>query len=88
MPDDDGTFDDSPSSAERFYVGTIHKLFRGSQSGIVRSENGREVAFVWLHVVSLGPTRHFEDLREGMRVGFDVGWTSKGLRVTTMQVRS
>lgn len=87
MADEDGTFDERPSATERFYVGTIRKLFFGSQSGIVRSESGREIAFVWLHVEKLGRIRHFEDLREGMPVGFDVGWTSKGLRVTTLRAR-
>jgi hypothetical protein len=85
--DEDRTFDESPPSTERFYVGTIRKLFFGSQSGIVRSESGREIAFVWLHVEKLGRVRHFDDLREGMSVGFDVGWTSKGLRVTTIRAR-
>ena len=87
MEDEDGTFDDSPPSAERFYIGTIRKLFFGSQTGIVRSESGREIAFVWLHVEKLGRIRYFDDLREGMSVGFDVGWTSKGLRVTAMRAR-
>lgn len=87
MADEDGTFDERPSSAERFYVGTIRKLFFGSQSGIVRSESGREIAFVWLHVEKLGRIRRFDDLREGMMIGFDVGWTSKGLRVTAIRPR-
>jgi hypothetical protein len=87
MADEDGTLDEPQPSAERFYLGTIRKLFLGSQSGIVRSQSGREIAFVWLHVEKLGGVRHFEDLREGMSVGFDVGWTSRGLRVTALQVR-
>lgn len=83
--EEEETFDESP--AEKFYVGTIRKLFLGSQTGIVRSESGREIAFIWLHVEKLGRVRYFDDLREGMSVGFDVGWTSRGLRVTTMRVR-
>jgi hypothetical protein len=85
MVDDAGP-DETPSD-ERFYVGTIRKLFLGSQSGIVRSANGRDIAFTWLHVEKIGRVRRFDDLREGMSVGFDVGWTSKGLRVTAMRVR-
>ena len=27
-----------------------------------------------------------EDLTEGMEVGFDVGWTSRGLRVTKIKI--
>jgi hypothetical protein len=85
--DEDTPFDEGQPSEERFYLGNIRKLFLGSQSGIVRSQSGREIAFVWLHVEKLGRVRDFEDLREGMLVGFDVGWTSRGLRVTVMQVR-
>jgi hypothetical protein len=87
MADDNGVIGESRPAGDRFYVGTIRKLFHGSKSGVVRSANGREVPFVWLHVERLGPIRHFEELREGMEVGFDVGWTSKGLRVTTLRVR-
>ena len=28
----------------------------------------------------------FGALREGMQVGFDVGWTSRGVRVTTIRI--
>ena len=74
----------SPTSPDKFYRGTIQKLFRGSQAGLVRSGNGREIPFAFLHVVMVGSLRRYEDLREGMAIGFDVGWTSKGLRVTVI----
>lgn len=75
----------APPQSGKFYRGTIRKLFRGSQGGVVRSDSGREIRFSFIHVVMLGPLRRFEQLREGMRVGFDVGWTSRGLRVTVMR---
>ena len=53
--------------------------------GVVRSGNGREIPFTFQHVTLVGQARSFEDLREGMAVGFDVGWTSKGLVVTVLQ---
>lgn len=71
--------------ADRFYAGTIKKLFPGAGMGVVRSASGREVPFAAAHVILTGPIRRFEDLREGMPVGFDVGWTSKGLRVTVLR---
>jgi hypothetical protein len=77
--------DRQPSDATaRFYAGTIKKLFAGTGMGVVRSATGREVPFAAMHVILAGPVRRFEDLREGMTVGFDVGWTSKGLRVTVL----
>jgi hypothetical protein len=79
--------DDRPQdapTADRFYAGIIKKLFPGAGMGIVRSASGRETPFAAAHVVLIGTIRRFEDLREGMPVGFDVGWTSKGLRVTVL----
>jgi hypothetical protein len=72
-------------AGERFYRGTIAKLFAGSQMGVVLSGNGREISFEFPHVILLGPVRRFEDLSLGMAVGFDVGWTSRGLRVTVIR---
>jgi len=54
---------------------------------VIRSDTGREVPFTFAFVTLIGAPRH--DLRylcEGMRVGFDVGWTSKGLRVTVIKI--
>lgn len=71
--------------ADRFYAGTIKKLFPGAGMGLVRSATGREIPFAAVHVIITGVVRRFEDLHEGMAVGFDVGWTSKGLRVTVLR---
>ena len=75
---------DDAQPPERFYAGTIKKLYAGSGMGVVRSATGREIPFSAIHVILAGSIRRFEDLREGMAVGFDVGWTSKGLRVTVL----
>lgn len=83
MADDTG----SPAADEprdKFYRGRIKKLFHGSQMGVVRSGNGRDIPFTFRHVTMVGSAHRFEDLREGMVVGFDVGWTSKGLVVTVL----
>ena len=85
---DDQQRDGWPSSGDQFYSGTIRKLFRGSQTGVVRSASGRDIPFTFMHVVVVGHTHRFEDLREGMAVGFDVGWTSHGLCVTVLRPRS
>ncbi|MGH7790105.1 MAG: hypothetical protein ACRERC_24775 [Candidatus Binatia bacterium] len=83
-PPDDG---DAAEPEDKFYAGTIKKLFAGAGMGVVRSASGKEVPFAAAHVILVGPVRHFEDLREGMAIGFDVGWTSKGLRVTVLRAR-
>jgi hypothetical protein len=83
---DDGPSQDTPF-VDRFYPGMIKKLFPGAGMGILRSATGREIPFAAAHVIVTGPVCRFDDLREGMAVGFDVGWTSKGLRVTVLHTR-
>jgi hypothetical protein len=73
--------------AERYYRGVITRVFYGSESGTLRSEgSGREYHFKHPFVEIRGPIPRIDGLREGMAVGFDVGWTSRGLRVTTIKV--
>ncbi|MBI3767220.1 MAG: hypothetical protein HY271_01865 [Deltaproteobacteria bacterium] len=75
---------DDPRS--RFYQGTILRLYSGSRSGLVRTGSGRDVPFAMSDVRLLGTDRGFAALREGMQVGFDLGWTSRGRRVTTIRL--
>jgi len=81
--------DQAPTPASgRFYRGIIKKLFVGAGRGVVLSDSGRETPFIAPHVQLIGEVLRFEGLREGMRVGFDVGWTSRGLRVTLLYTGS
>lgn len=72
--------------SDKFYRGKILRLFRGSASGVVLSAAGREIPFDFRHVTMVGKVRKFDELREDMEVGFDVGWTSRGLQVTMMKI--
>lgn len=79
------TVDDAGGGKSLYYRGRIQHLLRGSETGIVRSaSSGRDLTFIFRHVEMRGPVRRFGELREGMEVGFDVGWTSSGLRVTVI----
>ena len=71
---------------DRFYHGTILRVYPGRRSGFLRTGNGREVVFAMPDVEILGTTHGFAALREGMYVGFDLGWTSRGMRVTRIRV--
>jgi hypothetical protein len=72
---------------DKFYHGVIGKIFWSSSSGVIRSTAGKEIPFVFPFVTLLGvPRQDIRFLREGMRVGFDVGWTSKGLRATVIKI--
>lgn len=84
--DDEIVGADFVETADPFYRGTIMKLRRGTQAGILRSASGRDIPFVFLHVTMVGPHRRFEDLREGLKVGYDVSWTSHGLWVCMIRI--
>lgn len=64
-----------------FYRGRVCKLHRSPERGKVRTASGREIPFTFAHLTMAGSQRRFEDLRDGMEVGYDLGWTSKGVRV-------
>ena len=81
---------DSEHFPRNFYQGIIVRLERGRGWGLVRSLSGREISFQFPHVSVVGAPLGgkmpgIQLLREGARVGFDVGWTSKGLRVTVLK---
>ena len=70
----------------------ISRLDRARGRGIVRSHSGKEIPFQFPYVAivgaEIGGTMPGIDLlREGDSVGFDVGWTSHGLVVTTIRPR-
>jgi hypothetical protein len=78
---------EAADAPERYYRGTITRVYYGSESGTLKSAaSGREYRFKFPFVDILGPIPRIDGLREGMSVGFDVGWTSKGLRVTRIRV--
>ena len=83
---------DSEHFPGNFYPGMILKLDRSRGRGIVRSHSGKEIRFEFPFVAVIGAgisgsMPGIELIGEGDIVGFDVGWTSKGLRVTTINPR-
>jgi hypothetical protein len=68
-----------------FQIGVISKLFPGNNMGVVRTETGREIPFSFQLVTIIGEAKHPNDLKEGQAVGYDVGWTSAGLKVTKIK---
>ena len=89
MSDDDAPGAPSPPSeiGDSYYRGVISRVFYGSESGTLTSEvSGRTYQFRQPSVRIIGPIPRVDGLREGMRVGFDLGWTSRGLRVSVIRV--
>ena len=77
---------DPKEKTDYFHHGVVTKLFPSNNMGLVRTEGGREVPFSFEFVILLGEAKNPADLKEGQKVGYDLGWTSKGLRVTKIKV--
>jgi hypothetical protein len=71
---------------QRYYQGTIVRVHPGSRTGWLRTDHGRDVPFAAVDLSLLGTAAGFPALRAGLRVGFDLGRTSRGLCVTTIRV--
>jgi len=56
--------------------------------GFVRTEGGHEVPFSYELVILLGDVKKLGELKEGMEVGYDLTWTSKGQRISKIKVFS
>jgi hypothetical protein len=83
MSDTDKTAPSAPS--DLFHHGVITKLFPSNNTGFVRIESGREVPFSYEFVLLCGAAKNVHDLREGESVGYDLGWTPRGFRVTKIK---
>lgn len=86
--DDDISSDGLEEYADgKFYRGVLLKLQRGRERGVVRSlRDQREIQFEFAHTILIGDRIRWEDVHEGMEIGYDVGWTSRGLRVTAIRL--
>jgi hypothetical protein len=76
---------DLPSLEDRYYRGTITAVRPGDRTGWLRTERGRDLPFAAAHLTLRGATS-FSALRPGLRVGFDVARSSRGLCVATIRV--
>ena len=84
---------DAERFPDNFYPGMIMRLDRFRGRGVVRSHSGKEIPFEFPFVAVVGagiggPMPGIELLSEGASVGFDVGWTSRGLRVTVIRPKT
>jgi hypothetical protein len=70
---------------DHYHHGVVTKLFPSNNTGIVRTESGRELTFSYELVILLGEAKTPADLIEGEPVGYDLGWTSSGLRITKLK---
>jgi hypothetical protein len=68
-----------------YHQGVVTKLFPSNNTGVVRTESGRELTFSYELVILSGEAQSPLDLTVGESVGYDLGWTSSGLRVTKIR---
>ena len=68
-----------------YYHGIVRRLSPRKGTGVVRTASGREVRFSYQMVRVSGRLSTPKSLKEGMVVGYDLGWTSHGLRVTRIK---
>ncbi|MBI2082108.1 MAG: cold shock domain-containing protein [Deltaproteobacteria bacterium] len=73
---------------DNFRHGKILKFLAQGNYGFVKDEQGYEVYFHLDEVRLVGPNRDRSFFKEGTQVGFDVGLTSRGMRVTRLKVYS
>jgi hypothetical protein len=69
------------SRGDWYHQGVITKLFPSNNTGVVRTESGRELTFSYDLVVLVGAVKSALELKVGEQVGYDLGWTSAGLRL-------
>ena len=68
-----------------YHQGVITKLFPSNNIGVVRTESGRELTFSYDLVILVGVAKSPLELKVGELVGYDLGWTSNGLRITKLK---
>jgi hypothetical protein len=68
-----------------YHQGVVTKLFPSNNTGVVRTESGRELIFSYELVIISGAAKSPLELKVGEPVGYDLGWTSNGLRVTKIR---
>ena len=72
--------------SDLFYHGVIFKLFPRHNMGVVRTESGREITFSYNLVIVVGASKSPNELKQGQKIGYDLGWTGNGLKVTKIKV--
>ncbi len=70
---------------DKFSKGKIVKYFPQSRYGFVKNKWGKDVYFNIDEIRFVGDKGR-EALREGVEVGYDVGWTSHGLHIAKLKI--
>jgi cold shock CspA family protein len=77
---------DSPRIEGKYYKGRIARFNPVTGYGFVESHKGTHIFFYVDQIRLEGKHSHKSCVRQGRTVGFDVGWTEKGIRVNKMKI--
>ncbi len=70
---------------DKFSKGRVVKYFPQSKYGFIKDHRGKDLYFNIDEIRFVGETGR-EHLKEGIVVGYDVGWTSHGLHVCKIKI--
>ncbi|OGQ23395.1 MAG: hypothetical protein A3I05_05530 [Deltaproteobacteria bacterium RIFCSPLOWO2_02_FULL_44_10] len=71
---------------DHFSKGEVVGYFPRQGFGFVRTHRGEDLYFCKVEADLVGQKKDWKYLKVGMKVGFDVAWTSKGLHVTKIKI--
>ncbi len=74
-----------PLPDDKFSKGKIIKYFPQSKYGFIKDRAGRDVYFNVEEVRFVG-SKGRDHLKEGLEVGYDVAWTSKGIHIEKIKI--
>lgn len=69
-----------------FPKGVVESFFPEQGLGRLKNARGESIPFDLSQIEMIGPKAGKRYLQAGSRVGFDVSWTSSGLRVSKIRV--
>jgi cold shock CspA family protein len=70
----------------KYYLGRIAKYNPSTGYGFVESQKGMQIFFYADQIRLEGTQTHKSSIQPGKVVGFDVGWTDRGIRISKMKI--
>lgn len=71
---------------DRFPRGQVIKFFPDQDYGFIKDQHGHDIYFNINEMDFVGPKDKRDFIKAGVKIGYDVSWTSKGLHVRKMKI--
>ncbi|HPQ81803.1 MAG TPA: hypothetical protein PLZ86_08810, partial [bacterium] len=84
IPEDPSAVDSEPvvEANDLFAKGRVVLFYERQGVGVMKGARGERLPFSVSEVELVGPKNHARFISEGAPVGYDVGWSSHGMRVS------